>query len=308
MHLITFGDSWTFGSGIQYSPAMSKDEYKEIFFENDGPIWRKILSRKLNCDHTNFAYSGSSNQAQFRLLLEFFNNGLYKKYSDPTILFGITSVYRTQQWCNSEKRLVDFLFTSKSDHRIDERTKKIWLKYFFDEFFESQELKNNIIHWNLFCKSLGVKIYWFDTFVHTPYFASDIKNMIQAENYYNVFGSDWPEYDDLLNLFIYDCPIFDTYIQEVYETWNVDLTSLVLENFIDFKQNGRDQLALLSRLNNVKYTNENTHRSDLDHSADDNYLLPFAYAGILNPYSFHPTRIAHEQIANYYYEILSNNK
>jgi len=301
MHLITFGDSWTYGSGIKYVPGMSHKEYDDIFLDNDGAIWRTLLSEKLDCGHTNFAYSGSSNQAQFRLLREFFNENQHKQHSDLVIFFGITSVYRTQIWDNSLGRLNDFLFTGPKDKRATQRIKKIWLKNTFNYFWESHELKNNILHWNILFDYLGVKIYWFDTFNHIPYYGYTISELLAEDRYNRYKGSEWPPYHYITDLYLNG--IRPEILQEMSDLLGIDFLNMVIENFIDFKQNGRDQLTLLTRLNQIEFFQDNSHLSDFTRH-DGPLLTPLVDKGLLNPYSYHPTATAHNQIAEYYYKML----
>lgn len=100
MHLLTAGDSWTFGSEIKDSSL--PDTVSDWDPENNAfripKIWPTLLSQKLNCtDHTNISYPASSNDRIVRHTISWITeNYLHDKKdtSDLFVIVGFTSPER----------------------------------------------------------------------------------------------------------------------------------------------------------------------------------------------------------------------
>jgi hypothetical protein len=93
--LITFGCSWTYGVGVNYSPGMNLSTFKKTAWDKslcDKLSFRGILSSNLGLDNINFSHGGASNQRQFRLAKKFFVSAefaqLKKKYKNIIVLWG----------------------------------------------------------------------------------------------------------------------------------------------------------------------------------------------------------------------------
>ena len=183
-NLITFGCSWTYGRGVGYENGMSREEYRKISYTKeicDKYSFRGILTERWGCKNINYASSGSSNMKQFRHALEHFKDKPKKK---TIVLWGITSLFRHEVWCNDIKGYNDILYgyalsdafipsLIKSKYGRKEKKKGVdvnqYLKYHFDIENQTQILCDQMNHWNLFFESIGVENYWMDTFDHHNY-------------------------------------------------------------------------------------------------------------------------------------------
>ena len=186
--LITFGCSWTYGTGCFYHRPLSLDEYKKQKKESQDELankfsFRSILSQKHDYHNINFASQGSSNQTQLRRAQEFFNTDEYKRYDKVIVLWGITSTARGEAWIKGkpyEKYSEEERAKMKGVFRSFMYTHKFTLakeirELYYDHTAEVGRLKTHMLHWNKFFSLLGIQNYWFDTFNHHEY---DIPSMI----------------------------------------------------------------------------------------------------------------------------------
>ena len=192
--LVTFGCSWTMGKGSFYKKGMtmSEEEYKEKASDRDLQIqnsFGSILARKHNLSYKTFSSGGSSNQRQFRRAEEYFTSDEYKndrdKYTSIVVLWGITSVLRTEVYNPDKKRYEKIFFSLPVRHHKlkllpppfhkDTKTTNFFAKQFSQEE-EVRRLKIKMLHWNDHFKHLGIKNLWFDTFNHHDY-GERIENM-----------------------------------------------------------------------------------------------------------------------------------
>lgn len=67
---------------------------------------------------------------------------------------------------------------------------------------------------------------------------------------------------------------------------------------IDVDRQHRDLLSQLCYINNIKNIDNNYHLSNW--ISDSNRLSPLVELGVLNPYSFHPTVLGHQQLADFF--------
>ena len=169
--LITFGCSWTLGRGVGYEKGMDVEKYLQIIDEKeicDKYSFRGILSKKWGCNNINYACAASSNQKQFRLALEHFKSKPSKK---TVVLWAITSIFRDEIWYNNKKEYINILYgsTLNGKNKLDGVDIRERLKNNFDVDNQLQVLCNQMDHWNLFFKQLGIENYWMDTFNHHNY-------------------------------------------------------------------------------------------------------------------------------------------
>lgn len=192
--LITLGDSWTMGKGSFYKKGMkmSEEEYKERALDENIQIqnsFGSILARKYNLSYKTFSTGGSSNQRQFRKAEEYFTSDEYKndrdKYTSIVVLWGITSVLRTEVYNPDKNKYEKVFFSPQLRHpkmnlisvpfHKDYKTTNVFAKQFSQEE-EVRRLKIKMLHWNDHFKHLGIKNLWFDTFNHHDY-GERIENM-----------------------------------------------------------------------------------------------------------------------------------
>lgn len=183
MKLITFGDSWVFGVGANYQKGMSPNEYKKIAWTETEKCWRVLLNQRHNLNNTNFSFGGSSNQSQFRMASEFYiKNNLRRQLSkskdkinhNTIVLWGLTSVYRTELFdCSSAKYESFFLPTKNFGNKFSQ----VYLENHFNEEQETIKLYYQMELFNSLFKEMGLKNYWFNIF-NEHKFPNQIDNLL----------------------------------------------------------------------------------------------------------------------------------
>tara|TARA_B100001029_G_scaffold146861_1_gene127555 strand:+ start:275 stop:1060 length:786 start_codon:yes stop_codon:yes gene_type:complete len=190
--LVTFGCSWTYGTGCFYHRPLTLDEYRKQKKESPDEIanifsFRALLARRHGYHNINFASQGSSNQTQLRRAQEFFNTDEYKRYDKVIVLWGITSTARGEAWMkgkpyekytDEEKRKMKGKFRSFMYSQKFELS-KVMRNSYYDHSAEVERLETHMNHWNTFFNLLGIQNYWFDTFNHHEY---DVPSMIFRED------------------------------------------------------------------------------------------------------------------------------
>ncbi len=158
--LITFGDSWMKGVGVDYQDGMSEDQYFAVKSKESENCFRNLLSTRLNLENINCSEGGSSNQKQFRRGLKtFFGNNQIETDKDDIVLWGITSVYRTELW-NTKDQDFKCIQLPESSGSIS----KILTMNHHDEKQELIILGHQMQLWNAYFKSINVKNFWVNIF------------------------------------------------------------------------------------------------------------------------------------------------
>jgi hypothetical protein len=171
-NLITFGDSWVWGVGAGFSNGMTKAEYGEIAWDESylDRSFRKLLSQDHGAQNKNFSSPGSSNQRQIRLASDFFikHSKFFTKNkdrwsNDVIVLWGLTSVYRTELFdVQSESYFDQFIPGNKSGLGGD--FGKIYGTKYFNETVETEKLYYHVELFNYLFREFGIKNYWFNIF------------------------------------------------------------------------------------------------------------------------------------------------
>jgi hypothetical protein len=266
-YLITLGCSWTWGAGAGYQEGMSKDEYKSIVWDEnlaDQLSFRSLLAKKYNYKNINFSIWKSSNQKQFRIAKRFFSSEYFKKIKKDAdeilVLWGITSTGRNEVYSTVENQYVNFLL-AHPHHKTD--TERKLSEFFFENIYDHDqsvfELSQDITHWNDYFSFMNIKNYWFDSFNHHDY---------------TVNSPGLKKFSDNKN-----------YIN------TSNISNLVINH-----PHARDLLSQLALRNGMNELDNNYHSSAW--VADTNRLDFLIEKKLINPYSFHPTKLGHEQIAN----------
>lgn len=159
MRLITFGDSWVLGVGTEYQDGMSRADYENIAWDESKNCFRQLLSKSLGLENYNLSIKGSSNQTQFRLALNtFFSKDKIYPVTSDIVLWGITSVYRTELWHNDMSGFKSIFLPDNAG------ISKILATQHHNEKEEIKILGQQMRLWNSYFKSINVKNYWFNVF------------------------------------------------------------------------------------------------------------------------------------------------
>lgn len=292
--LVTFGCSWMFGVGVNYELGQTRDEYKinawnkQIADENS---FRGLLSQKYNFVNVNFSKGGSSNQEQFRLAENYFSSIEFisqkQHYSEIVVLWGITSIYRNEIFFNDYHRRKSFMYFESLPI-----CKNILVNH-FDQEDEVDLLSKKICFWDRFFDSIGVNNVWVDLFNHHDYKCAP--NWLK-DNYCECAGKNWPTWEKFsrgningIDQAIKD-EIFDRQRWEFYKFFYNPT-----ERFYKGDDCPRDLLSQLALKNSIPKLDNSYHQSDWD--VDNKNVEYLTNIGVLNPFSNHPTKEGHRQIA-----------
>lgn len=295
--LITFGCSWTHGIGVNYEPGMTKKEFLVGCHDVDSLnqySFRTLLSQEYNMHNIDLSLGGSSNQQQFRLAENFFSSPSFlehqDKYSEITVLWGITSIFRNEIYHARIKDSKSYFYNNKS------LLSKAIISDHFDPQHEMTLLHQKIIFWNSFFSVLGIKNLWFDTFNHHNYVVKPPAYVMEA--YQENAGPSWPSWESFIAGDLSSANIETQ--EEILDKnrWIFHRYFYNIESNRIFKgqtSGPRDLLSQMAIQHGMSYMDDNYHLSDWEDDCDRiTYLTKL---GLLNPYSNHPTKLGHQHIA-----------
>jgi hypothetical protein len=285
--LITFGCSWVYGVGVNYDKSMQfNPEIWQVDAWNSSICnqlsFRGILSKRYNFDNINFSQGASSNQRQFRLAKTFFNSKKFQELQDTgaeiIVLWGITSTARNEIYMAGLNKVENFMYNSIASFGKKTKLESIICEFFAKYIYRHEQevfmLAHEMSHWNMFFKSLGIKNYWYDTFNHHDYSINSPALSEFKNNYIECAKLDWPTKHEFAQF----------------------VNNLSITNFVINSPKNRDLMSQLVIRNGSNQFDSNYHYS---HWGIDGDRVKFLIdQDLLNPFSKHPTKVAHEQIAN----------
>jgi hypothetical protein len=293
--LITFGCSWTYGVGVNYNLGMSKPSFKAGAWNDELAklhSFRGVLSSRYNLDNINFAQGGSSNQRQFRLAENFFGSSKFQscrnQYKEIVVLWCITSVLRNEAYFITEKLRKSFFYNDGS------LLSKTIVTNHFDQQHEILLLGKKIQFWDNVFDSFGIKNIWVDTFNHHHY--TDDSNM--REKYLKIAGKDWPSWENFVVGNFTNVP--DTIQLEILDQTRWDFHECckpISNRMFGHSVIPRDLLSQLAIRNGMTVVDHNNYHQS-GWNIDCNRVKYLTDIGLLNPYSNHPTKSGHIQIAD----------
>lgn len=275
--LVTFGCSWTFGVGVNYEPGISEQEMMPNVRNTeicDRFSWRGLLSQKYHLHNLNLARGGSSNQRQFRLATEFFGSPAYqnlqKQFNRIVVIWGITSTARNDMWSLHKRDYHNFFLSDSNDEFA-----RFMVEHSYDHDCEVHRLRDLMLYWNVFFESQHIKNFWFDTF-NTHHYT------------HNFLHTNTPT----------------TYLTNQFTTmlsWPSSVKPLDhICNLLDFDRQPRDLMSWLMVQNNIPLSKDSQSFHNSSWQIDRDGMLALVDAGILNPYSTHPTKLGHRQLCDYF--------
>jgi hypothetical protein len=304
--LITFGCSWTYGVGVNYESGMTNEEFQKNKEHINAEIcdkfsWRGILCEKYNIQNINFSFPGSSNQRQFRYAREFFPSNqfknLQKQYDRIIVLWGITSTARNEVYYADEKIVKDIFY-----HQ-DSAVSKFLLLNCYNHRYEVRLLRQHMIFWEHYFSLQNVENYWFDTLNTHNYKDINDKfdnNFPNLDWYHRAAGPDWPSYENFCQGNF--TGISDEIMQEITSLYN---NILPPNQILDHDKSPRDLMSWLSIESGIKKLDDSYHLSQW--KIDGDRIEHLKLKKIVNPFSLHPTKDAHKDLANYFSERIKFN-
>jgi hypothetical protein len=180
--LVTFGCSWTFGTGSAFDRGMSKLQYRNVSADKElcsQNSFRTILAKHYKYKNINFSAQGSSNQRQFRHATRYFAT---KDLTEDKVivLWCITStarheVYYANRWGEEGNAGYSNVLYGQGGVAHQHMMNKCNFdsrQYVRDHYNHEEEIRRltiNMLHWNRYFEGLGIENYWIDTFNHHDY-------------------------------------------------------------------------------------------------------------------------------------------
>jgi len=286
---ITFGCSWTMGVGTYYYEGMSEKEYYNTWDRPEG-TFREIIAKELSADTLNFSIGGTSNQKQFRFAKHFFPsdefNNIKEKYDEIIVLWGITSTARTEIYDYRTQDLKNIIlpnpkFSWQKVVNNENYIIKQWMRFFYNHDHEVHALAKEMHFFNSYFAALGIKNYWFDTFNHHDY-QKDHPGVINFKTDEYTVEKDRRKKDQDNKITVE--------IKEESIKASKPISNLLFNNHPQ-----RDLCTLLCKKHGMTKLDNDYHTST--YREDTNRIKFLAEKGIVNPYSYHPTKEGHQQIA-----------
>jgi hypothetical protein len=276
---------------------MDHTAYRSVAWHDEicaAQSWRGILKKKLNAVNINLSSGGSSNQRQFRLARTYFSRPEFRTLIDNhdiLVIWGITSTARNEMFDLDTRYLRNFSY-----HDNSELSKAI-VRHSYEYQHEVFMLAQEMLHWNDFFESMGVKNHWVDTLNHHEYHLPSPGIDYHRSNYENVSGKDWPSWTkfrqgqypndqvqaEILNVSRWD---FASHITP-------DVPNRILLQNVK----PRDLMSQMCLSHGLKNPDENYHVSQWE--IDSNRVEFLIDLKLLNPISHHPTDLGHQWIADF---------
>jgi hypothetical protein len=261
--LATFGCSWTYGVGAHYHPGLSESEYKKDAWEESiiyPYSFRGMLSKKFELKNFNVARGGASNDYNFET---------------ASSIFG--DKHQKEKFLNSNPII---LWGITSTARIYRGDKSIFLRHnressimlFLKENYITNpsldDLKFILNDQEFLYQALYLKLFY-DHNKEVTRIANQIQNWNDIFEHYNI-------------------PViwFDTFNTHTY--YNLP------RNLI----NNGDLLTRMLQAQNIKFNLNKKWYHLSDWINDDDRITKGVKNNLLNQYSFHPTQLGHQIIAN----------
>tara|TARA_Y100000289_G_scaffold8864_1_gene7876 strand:- start:473 stop:1264 length:792 start_codon:yes stop_codon:yes gene_type:complete len=251
--LVTFGCSWTFGTGSAFENGMTKMEYRNISADKElcrQNAFRTILAEHYQYKNVNYSVQGSSNQRQFRHARKYFATNELAE-DKVIVLWFITStarheVYCTNRWGKEGNAGYSNVLYGNGGTAHEHMMRKCnfdskqYVKDHYNHEEQVRRLRFEMLHWNRYFEGRGIENYWIDTFNHHDY------------------GAEIPRL------------LFD-------------------------KEPRRDVLYQMLNARGISIQNDSYHISQ--YTRDSKRIDTAVRLGLVNPYSYHPTKAGHYLIA-----------
>lgn len=311
---------------------MSKEDFKSTAWDKeicDQFSWRGLLCKKFNLVNLNFSCGGSSNQKQFRLAMEFFGSKQYQivrnEFDRIIVVWGLTSTARNELWATSLHDHYNFFYGDDEDV-----FSRFMIENSYDHDAEVADLRNRMLYWNVFFKSQNIDNVWFDTFNSHNYNhdffnckkektfetqpISQRATWVDQTYYDDVKVSDWPSYE---NFCIGDFAGVKTdTMQAIKQIFGIKPRANVLPtylkhhdeldrldpvmNLLDHDRFPRDLMSWLMTQTGCDLSRNDQLYHHSNWSIDRQGMLKLTHAGLLNPYSYHPTKKGHTLLVDYF--------
>jgi len=261
-YLITLGCSWTWGAGVGYTKNMTIEEFRPLVFNKelaDKNSFRNILAEQHGYKNINFAIWKSSNQKQFRRAKQFFSSDTFNKIKNTADdIVVLWGITSTGRNEIFSSKRNEYLNIVLNDHRSESDEEKKISNFFLENIYDHEHELFEL--------------------------ANDMAH--------------WNNYFKLLNVRNY---WFDSFNHHDYTTNSPGtgdeyINKTCIENFVVKHNTGRDLMSQLAITSGINDCDSKYHSSAWVH--DTNRIDFLVEKGLINPFSFHPTKEGHILISN----------
>lgn len=262
-YFITLGCSWTWGAGVGYTDGMEAKDFKNIVFNKelaDKYSFRSLLAEQHGYKNVNFSIFKSSNKKQFRLARNFFSSDLFSKLKN-----------------NAEDIIVLWGITSTGRNEVFSSENNEYINFLLNhsDHFEFGQAEEKIS-----------KFFLENVYDHQHEIFELAQEMAHWNNYFKLLG--------IKNYW------FDSFNHHDYKINSPGdgkdyINNTNIENFAIVHDYARDLMSQLLITSNVDKFDSKYHSSTWLLDTDRANLL--VEKGLVNPFSFHPTKIGNKRIA-----------
>jgi hypothetical protein len=262
-YFITLGCSWAWGAGVGYVTGMSSDDFKNVVFNKelaDKYSFRNLLAEQYGYKNINFSIHKSSNKKQFRLARNFFSSDVFNKIknnAEDIIVLWGITSTGRNEVFSSKKNEYINFLLNHSSHFGFSPTEEKMSKFFLENIYDHQHEIFELAH---------DMAHWNDYF-----------NLLGIKNYW-----------------------FDSFNHHDYRVNSPgdgkDYTNNTnIRNFAIMHDHARDLMSQLLITSNIDKFDSKYHSSTW--LLDTNRADLLVEKGLINPFSFHPTKTGNEKIA-----------
>ena len=166
-----FGCSWTYGKNINLigdpgdvDPSYNEQQQIELY------SYRSLVTKHFNSTQINYSQGASSNDRQFWLALEHFFGPPWRPYrakeNNLVVLWFITSTAR-KEFYNATNETWENIMLGQFDKQP--QFHRAYLVDYYDHKKELEKMSQQMMLWNNYFASNGIKNLWIDTFNHHDY-------------------------------------------------------------------------------------------------------------------------------------------
>ena len=260
-YLITLGCSWTWGAGCGYIDDITFDEYRNLIFNEafaEKYSFRSLLAKRYGYQNINFSIYRSSNKKQFRCARNFFGSDMFKEIKH-----------------NAEDIIVLWGITATSRDEV-----------FSTETNQYIDILLNHDHPHSLTEEKIAKFFVENTYDHRHEVFELAQDMAHWNNYFKLSG---------IKNYWFDSFNHHDYTVNSPGSGKDYVNNTNIENFVIQHEYARDLMSQLILTDGIDKFDSKYHTST--GLLDTNRADLLIEKKLVNPFSFHPTKLGNEKIA-----------
>lgn len=261
-YLITLGCSWTWGAGCGYTDGMSSEDYRNLVFNKelaDKYSFRNLLAERHGYKNINFSIYKSSNKKQFRYARSFFASDMFKEIKS-----------------NADDIIVLWGITSTSRNEVFSTEKNEYIDILLNHDRPRSIAEDKIS-----------KFFVEHTYDHQHEIFELAHDITHWNNYFKLLG---------IKNYWFDSFNHHDYTVNSPGSGKDYINNTNIQNFVIQHEYARDLMSQLILTSGIDKFDSAYHTSTW--LLDTNRADLLIEKKLVNPFSFHPTKIGNEKIAD----------